>query len=76
MTINDLKNAWDKYIETGFAEIAAGVFLEAGRDIPRNADEEELIDDACYMTTDDGVDPIYIGGFDDLCDELKDNLED
>lgn len=82
MTREDLKRAWEEYQEKGFTTVDSGVFLEMGKDIPDNTDEygnpvgEPLIEDACYLTTDDGSDPVYIMDFEDLCYEMRDNLED
>ena len=79
MTREDLKRAWEEYQEKGFTTVTSGVFLEMGKNIPENTDEdgnpvgEALIEDACYLTTDDGI-AVYIKDFEDLCYEMRDNL--
>lgn len=73
MKYDDVKNAWKQYEKHGSANIGGGLYLESGEELKKWG-AEELEDDYCYLTTDDGQDPIEIIGFADLLDELKEQL--
>lgn len=73
MKYDDVKNAWKQYEKHGSADIGGGLCLETGAELKKWG-TEGLEDDYCYLTTDDGQDPIEIIGFADLLDELKEQL--
>ena len=79
MTREDVRRAWEEAIATGCGSIGGGVFIETGKNLNSNASEEEVAgydDDDMYITTDNGIDPIYVSDVDDVCDELKDQIDD
>lgn len=73
MRYADVKKAWKEYEKHDFANIGEGLCLEKGEDLNKDG-AEGLEDDSCYLTTDDGQEPIEIIGFADLLDELKEQL--
>ena len=73
MKYADVKNAWKQYEKQGSANIGGGLYLETGAELKKWG-AEGLEDDSCYLTTDDGQDPIKVIRFDDLLDELKEQF--
>ena len=79
ITRKDIRDAWTEALESGCGKVGDGIFIEKGSRLNAEAAPEEdasYDDGSMYITTDDGIEPIYVTSAEDAIDELHDQIRD
>lgn len=78
MTRSDLAEAWKHAGKHGWGEAGNGICIETGwqlNDVAEgNGEPERFDEDAMYITTDNGIEPILVCSLADAEEELRDQF--